>query len=103
MANLKDLSKGNYDIKENSFEAINAGSLQRIADAAEMMAKNYIQLKNELDRYKRWYQAEVEKNKTLSHSNAGLKGQITKLKSQLTDLHEAYWQLKESQLQKENE
>lgn len=68
---------------ENTIEAINAGSLQRIADATEKMSANYVNLQNDLDRYKRWYSERCEvvskKNKTIS----SLRGQITKLKNKL--------------------
>lgn len=41
-------------------EEINVGSLQRIADACELMAKNHATLIAERDMFKRWYR-EVEK------------------------------------------
>lgn len=64
-------------------EHLQTGCLQRIADATELMAKNYLSLQGDADRYKRWYQQEQGYNKGLRLSNAALKGQITKLNKAL--------------------
>lgn len=83
MANLRELSKNNWDGKE-SIENVNAGSLQRIADAAELMALNYTELIRQRDHYKRWtenYQKEID---ALSRTNAGLRGTITRMKNKAT-------------------
>lgn len=63
-----------------TLEQINCGSLLRIADAAEIMAKNHQQLIDERDRYKQWYEQERKTNQRLLNSNAGLRGYIKRLK-----------------------
>jgi len=43
--NLKELSKGNFSSEVITTEMINAGSLQRVADAAELTERNYNSIK----------------------------------------------------------
>ena len=64
-------------------EQLQLGCLQRIASATELMAKNYDQLIQERDRYKRYYNEQHECSERLVRSNAALRGQITKLKKKL--------------------
>ena len=81
MATLRELSKQNFTSSTgNTHEAISAGALQRIADATEMMAKNYASLQEDRDRYRRWYNEEVERRAKLQRQITALKGVITKLK-----------------------
>ena len=78
----RDESKRNYAIEESqlTLNHLNAGSLQRIADATELMAKNYLALQEEAARYKRWYEGERKSRHELELQRAALKGVITKLK-----------------------
>lgn len=62
---------------------INAGSLQRIADATEKMAKNYVVLQNDLDNYKKWWEDRGRALDRLNRRISALKGQITKLRNKL--------------------
>lgn len=78
--NNRDKSRSEWNSSQSTLEAINSGSLQRIADATEKMASNYTQLQNDLDLYKRWYNDESEQNKKLTKQISSLKGIITKLK-----------------------
>jgi hypothetical protein len=64
----------------DSIESINAGSLQRIADATEKMAGNFIALQNERDRYKGWFQQERSYKEACERQVRSLRGVITKLK-----------------------
>lgn len=57
------------------------GALQRIADATEVMAKNYVALQAEKERYERWYKVERAKNERLIRSNNALRGYIKRLKA----------------------
>ena len=82
MANLRELSKRNFSsLNGSTLEAISTGSLQRIADATELMAKNFIALQNDRDMYKRWYYEGNAKNTKLCKQISALKGVITKLKN----------------------
>lgn len=64
-------------------EQINCGSMLRIADATEAMAKNYVALQDEAARYKRWYEDERRESASLRRRNITLRGQITKLRNKL--------------------
>lgn len=59
---------------------IQTGCLMRIADATELMAKNYVQMQNEMNNYKRWFKEEQEISQHLRKSNAALRGVINKMK-----------------------
>ena len=63
-----------------TLQEINSGSLQRIADATELMAKPFLNLLAENERLKRdleWYREKyAEKDRKIS----ALRGVITKLK-----------------------
>lgn len=80
MATQREASKQNWDSR-NTVEDINSGSLQRIADATEKMAGNYIQLQHDRDLYKRWYEEQYATVKRLCKSNAALRGHIKRLKN----------------------
>lgn len=79
----KDHSRGNWynSLSQNpTLDELQTGALQRIADATELMAKNYLHLQAEAQKYKRWYESEVADNKRLGRSNAAYKGMVNKLK-----------------------
>lgn len=62
-------------------EHINAGSLQRIADATELMARRHLDLIRERDEYERRYKAAVARERALERKLSAAKGQITKLRN----------------------
>ncbi len=78
--NLREASKHNWT-SSNRIEDINAGSLQRIADAAEAMAKNYLRLQEDLDYLKGRVQVLRKRAERAERSNAALRGVITKMKN----------------------
>lgn len=63
-----------------SGEDIRQGAILRIADATELMAKNYAQLQREHDHYKRRFEEEVACSKRLLRSNAALRGCLKRVK-----------------------
>lgn len=79
MGTMREDSKINWN-SNKTIEEINAGSFQRIADAAEKMAGNYIMLQNDNDRIERNLKKEREKNLILRRRISALQGVITKLK-----------------------
>ena len=83
MGNFRQASKDHNWTSSDSTEHINAGSLQRIADATEMMAKNYVNMQQERDNYQKWYRERGLRIDELQRSKASLRGQITKLKKAL--------------------
>jgi hypothetical protein len=83
---LRDISKQQWADGDNpTVERINAGSLQRIADAAELMAKNHTELVRERDSER--LQAEFWKGRAgaSGRSIVALRGVITKLKRRIND------------------
>lgn len=90
--NLRDISKQGWT-GDGSIENINAGSLQRIADATEIMATNYVQMQRDLDWYKRQYTEHQKTIKRLEHSRAGYKAALTKSRQRVRELKEGQFQV----------
>ena len=65
---------------EVSAADLQTGCLQRIADAAELMAQNHADLVKERDDYKYLHEQDGKRIDALLRSNAALRGVITKLK-----------------------
>lgn len=63
-----------------SLEHIQIGCMQRIADATEKMAVNYVQLQADLDMYKRRLSEEIDACARLQRSNNALRGLIKRMK-----------------------
>lgn len=84
MKSFKDQSRIDWHNKDRQLyateEDIKTGALQRIADATEVMAKNYIKMQSDLDLYKRLYKEVSESNSRMARRIYSLKGVITKLK-----------------------
>lgn len=81
--NLRDESRKTWTINGDSaptLEQINMGSLLRIADASEAMAKNHVQLQRDRDMYFKWYEREYENRLKLERQINALRGVITKMK-----------------------
>ena len=64
-------------------DQVQFGTILRIADALEIMSKNYQELIDERDKYKRWYNETVETRERLYARISGLRGYITRLKNEL--------------------
>lgn len=80
---LKSLSKRSFNINSNAVENIQVSALMRIADATEAMAKNYLQLQDNLERYKKWYVEECNRGREKDRAISNMRGQITKMKNKL--------------------
>lgn len=65
-------------------EQINCGSLLRIADATELMARSHVRLIQERDEFERRMKAAHVREARLQRCLSAAKGQITKLKNKLT-------------------
>lgn len=81
--NIKTMSRKEWSHDANSLEAINAGSLQRIADATEKMAQRHTELIRQRDDFERsanyWRGQSDQKDFNIR----SLKGQVTKLRKKL--------------------
>lgn len=80
MPNFREASRQNWD-GANTVEHINAGSLQRIADATELMAKRHTELIRERDNYERMWRTATARAQTTERRLSAAKGQITKLRN----------------------
>jgi hypothetical protein len=80
MATFRDQSKAQYSATHPTpLDQINAGSLQRIADACELMSKDYANLLSQREQYKQWwYDAKAERDAAYK-TVIGLRGQVGKL------------------------
>jgi hypothetical protein len=91
MAEFKSYRKGSLidwgavlnDNEKLTTEQITMGAMLRIADATELMAKNYTELQSNLEMYKRRYNQEREKNYALRRRIDALRGHMTRLKNKL--------------------
>lgn len=63
-----------------TWESINAGNLQRIADAVEKMSGSYAVVINERDYYQGQYRAQIRKREEAERTIRALRGVITKMK-----------------------
>lgn len=80
---LNWLSRSDLPISE---EQLQIGCLQRIADATEVIAKNYNQLLEEVEKYRRWYLDERERREALERSLRTHKGKYTRVKNELESM-----------------
>ncbi len=82
--NLRALSRLQFMSSNRLLEDINCGSLQRIADAMELMAKNHSALLNEL----KWANEKIARvelhAKRLKGTNAALRAHLTRLRKKST-------------------
>lgn len=81
LTTLRDQSKKTWTAGDHTLESINAGSLQRIADATEKMAQRHTDLMRERDDFERRYKAAVAREFALERQLSAAKGQITKLRN----------------------
>lgn len=79
MSNFREDSK-KYWTSNTSVEHINAGSLQRIADAMELSCKNREQLERDYAYMRKARDSERECNRRLARSNAAFRGVIKRMK-----------------------
>jgi len=61
---------------------VKQGTLLRIADATELMARNYAELVRQRDMYLLWYNTEHENAARLKKQVAALRGVVTKMKKE---------------------
>jgi hypothetical protein len=80
MSTQREQSKKDWT-GQSTIEAINSGSLQRIADATEKMAQSYTDMERSRNYFKGLYEERKSSIMLLRRSDAALRGVITKLKS----------------------
>ncbi|MBX3422243.1 MAG: hypothetical protein KF752_11875 [Pirellulaceae bacterium] len=87
MATMRENSKAIWN-GDGTFNSINAGSLQRIADATELMAKNWQRLQQDIDYYKDLSRKLTLERDSLKRSLTGHRSAISRLKKKLAALSE---------------
>jgi hypothetical protein len=85
MPNIKEHSKGNFDVKNPTWETLQIGAILRIADATERMASNYVQLQNNVEYYKNLSRSRLQEIEVLKHSRAGYMAALTKLRKRIAE------------------
>jgi uncharacterized protein involved in exopolysaccharide biosynthesis len=84
MKTLRTESRLDYSLVGTpNHQELQTGAILRIADATEKMAVNHVNLQNERDRFKRYWNEERVANERLRKQVSSLKGQITKLRKRL--------------------
>ena len=83
--NYRKASKSQFgrevdSITKLDLDEINTGSLMRIADAAEMMAQNYVTLQNNYEYMRKSRDEHIQEVERMSRRISALQGVITKLK-----------------------
>ena len=81
----KDESRKNWGRSDRgpTDDELKLGALLRIADATEVMAREYQRLINDRDMYKRWFDNAEDERDRLGRSNSALRGQITRLRKRI--------------------
>ena len=81
MGDSREVSRRPWNFSiDNAAETINCGSLQRIADACDLMAKNHSQLIADRDRFELYWKEERATRERRDRTISALNGVITKLK-----------------------
>lgn len=70
-------------LKNPTTDQLQLGVLQRIADATEKISQQFIDLMNERDKYKMWYETTEKENGRLYRQNSRLKANIKRLKNRI--------------------
>lgn len=91
--NLKEISRLNFTSSKDEFQAwgnetIQTSCMMRIADASELMAKNFLNIQDDLERYKRMYHRERSDNDSLRRSVSSYKGKFNSLKKKIDNAKE---------------
>ena len=83
----RDESRSNWGCTDRAPDAseLKLGALMRIADATEVMAREYNRLIEQRDMYERLWRESRSCSERLARSNASLRGQITKLRKRLAE------------------
>lgn len=82
MSSMRDDSRNTWS-GDRTRESIKIGSLQRIADACELMSQSWRTLVGERDQFQRLYEIQKQNNDRLWRSNCALRGQITRLRRKM--------------------
>lgn len=85
---FREQSRGNWftDSGKPDTEQLSLGCLQRIADATEVMSKNYADLIRQRDWYERQMKRERELREQRDRTIAALRGVITRLKRKAVEM-----------------
>lgn len=81
MADYQEISKRSWRPREPiNGEDVRTGALLRIAEATELIAKDYDSMRRDRDLYKRWYEDKRSEARRLGNVIRGLKSYIKRIK-----------------------
>jgi hypothetical protein len=86
MSTLREQSRNPFNDENVTHDNVRTGSLQRIADACEIMAKDRQDLINQLDYYKTLAKDRAERMDQKNKEISTLKGLVTRYKNQVNKL-----------------
>lgn len=76
---MRDMSRKKWNTDGSTIEEINCGSMLRVADAVEAMAKDRNQIEQDLKFYKEAYDRHTKQIDQLTRSRSALRGVITRM------------------------
>lgn len=86
MSNQREASKKDWSCGERArIEEINSGSLQRIADATEAMAADYVWLRQQREYWEATAEARLERARALERRLSATRGVVTKLRKKIAE------------------
>ena len=91
---LKALSKEGFTVPTQTLEAIQVSALMRIADASELMAKNFLDLQKENAALKKDKEYWINRYTDCNEANNGLYKSISAYKGHVNRLKAAFASLK---------
>jgi len=79
---FREKSRCNWGRSDGNFtnDDMRVGALLRIADAVEKMASSYDSLREDRDRFKRWFEQTRADADRLARANASLRGHLKRAK-----------------------
>lgn len=86
MGTFKENSRTSYTEEKVTHDGIRTGSLQRIADACELMAKDRAKMEQDLKWYKDRYEARGKTIESMEAQIKGLKSAKSRFKNQIEAL-----------------
>jgi len=84
--NTRQQSRSGTTVNEHTLQTINTGSLQRIADACELMARRHQELLDNAEWYKRQLNGAIDEKQSMGRTIVGLRGQIGRLMKRIKEL-----------------
>lgn len=82
---LIEHSKTNFTSESVSLEQVNTGCMQRIANATELMATNFLKLQSDNEYLRNRNKSLISSNEFLARQSASYKGKFNRLKKSIAN------------------